>query len=370
MAEKTTIDTSTILKPPFTAQPVPPASEQQKSQTSHQNVSINTTTTNVHEPPRLTTLDSLPTISGRKNAVFLANDDIPQFLTDDLDLSRLNKIHTSLWMAGRPMRARPLHRYKMLGMDLVITQQMDLHLLKFSTKLLLKPLPEYLLDHAFWSTYLCADKDLHASACGFLLSWIWLLVSPVDLSMASEQGLVPVWMEWGWWKAFVKDVIGGGGGGGIDVNTLEGVNKRWQFGDLRLGRINSIYRTRFFFTHFVRGYLYGYNRYQLFFQRKFSWILVVVVLLSLVLSAMQVGTGLEQLENNQAFLRGCYVIVVVSMLAVFGVMAVVSLMFLAIFVFNMVEAVRHPGRQEREREKEKGRGRGGRGRGSLEGKHV
>jgi hypothetical protein len=41
----------------------------------------------------------------------------------------------------------------------------------------------------------------------------------------------------------------------VDINSLEHVNQRWQFGDLRLGRVNSTYRIRYFHTHFVRGYL-------------------------------------------------------------------------------------------------------------------
>ena len=97
----------------------------------------------------LTPEDSLPTISGRNNEAYLANDDPRQFLKHDLDLSRLNRIHGHLWMAGRPMRARPLHRYRMLGMEVLGTQQMDLHLLKYSNKLLVKPLSEWMLSYDF-----------------------------------------------------------------------------------------------------------------------------------------------------------------------------------------------------------------------------
>lgn len=149
------------------------------------------------------------------------------------------------------MRARPLHRYKMLGMTVVHTQQMDLHLLRYSTKLLLKPLPEYLVDHAFWTQHICVNEAFYASAAGFLLSYVWLITSPLDLKFAVEEGLVPAWVSWVWWKAFVSEFLGI-----VDGDTLVGVNKRWQFGDLRLGRINTLYRTRYFGTHFVKGYLY------------------------------------------------------------------------------------------------------------------
>lgn len=142
------------------------------------------------------------------------------------------------------------------------------------------------------------------------------------------------------------------------MNTLHQVNKRYHFGDLRLSRINSIYRTRFFFTHFVRGYLYGYNRYVVFFERNFSWILILFVFLSLVLSAMQVGTALDQLNSNKAFMKGSYGVVVLSMVSVVAVLGVVGLCFIGIFLFNMVSAVRHAGSEERKRAKAKKEKRG------------
>lgn len=282
----------------------------------------------------LTDLESLPTLSASSYEPFLANSDINGFLKEDLDLSRLNRIHTHLWMCGRPMRARPLHRYKMLGTEVLPTQQLDLHLLKFSNKIILKPLPEHYLSHSFWTSYLCADEALHKAACGFLLSWVWLVTSPVDLRLAHELYLLPPWVTWPWWKTLVTEFVAS-----VDIFTLHQVNPRFHFGDLRLGRINSIYRIRHFRTHFIRGYLYGYNRYVVFFQRKFSWILIVFVFFSLVLAAMQVGASVDPLGQNTAFLQSCYGFVVFSMVSVGAVLGAVGVIFLGTFLFNMVSAV-------------------------------
>ncbi|KAH8702894.1 hypothetical protein GQ44DRAFT_743832 [Phaeosphaeriaceae sp. PMI808] len=350
MAEKTSVMTTPALKAPFHPRPIPPppAASLSASQTSLNHVTgqqpILDTATNIP----LTPLDSLPTITGKGNNVVLANDSIEQFLKDDLDLSRLNRIHSHLWMAGRPMRARPLHRYRMLGLEVLHTQQMDLHLLKFSKHLMLKPLPEWILSADFWADYLCHDEGLHKSACGFLLSYVWLITTPLDLKFANDLGLVPSFITWHWWKDFVKDFLAPGH---VDINTLAQVNKRYQFGDLRLGRINSTYRTRFFYSHFVRGYLYGYNRYVVFFQRKFGWILVVFVFFSLVLSAMQVGSSLGELKDNSNFLRASYGFVVFSMISVVAVLALVGIIFVITFLFNMVAAIRHAKSEQRERKR-------------------
>lgn len=268
---------SNVLTPPFSARPIPPTSIATNSvisaareivhQDGHIDLSKGSATASIQpELNSVTTIpltpeDSLPTISGKNNEAYLANDDPRQFLLYDLDLSRLNRIHGHLWMAGRPMRARPLHRYTMLGMEVLGTQQMDLHLLKYSNKLLVKPLPEWMLSYDFWKEHICkpgdADPDgtrkedwLWESAAGFLVSYVWLITTPLDLKIAHEYTLLPSFITWHWWKAFVKDFMQH-----VNINTLHQVNKRYHFGDLRLGRINSIYRTRYAHTHFVRGYL-------------------------------------------------------------------------------------------------------------------
>jgi hypothetical protein len=246
------------------------------------------------------------------------------------------------------MRARPLHRYRILLDEIIPTQQMDLHLLHFDHKLLIKPLPEWILCADFWTEHLCHDEDLHASACGFLLSYVWLLVTPIDLKMAHDLTLIPTFITWTWWKDFVKDFIGPGN---VDINTLAQVNKRYQFGDLRLGRINSIYRIRFWHTHFVRGYLYGYNRYGPFFKRNFSWIVTLFVFLGLVLTAMQVGLGLKELSGSESFLKGSLFVVVFSMVLVVAIIGAISLITTMIFVFNMVAALSHAARKQNQRRK-------------------
>ncbi|KAF1961981.1 hypothetical protein CC80DRAFT_531737 [Byssothecium circinans] len=342
------------LKPPFTPRPIPPNSKPSADATASQ-ASLLTSDNGGQQPVletainiALSALDSLPTIAGGQDDIYLANRDITKFLEWDLDLDRLNRIHGHLWMAGRPMRARPLHRYKMMGFDILHTQQIDLHLLKFSNKLILKPLAEYMLSHTFWSEHICTypTDTLHKSGSGFLLSYIWLLTSPLDLKLAHDLFLLPSFITWHWWKTFVADFLDH-----IDANALHQVNKRFHYGDLRLGRINSIYRTRYCHTHFVRGYLYGYNRYVVFFQRKFGWILIVFVFFSLVLAAMQVGASVAPLASETAFLRSCFGFVVASMVSVAAVLGVVAVVFLGTFLFNMGAAIGHSRRMRAERER-------------------
>lgn len=246
------------------------------------------------------------------------------------------------------MNSRPLHRQRMMDLRILQTEQADLHLMRVGQRVFIKPLPLYLLNHAFWKEYLCEDEELHKSACGFLLSYIWLICSRLDLRIAKEENLclVPAVVEWTWWKSFVAEFEKK-----IDMNALDQVNMRYQFGELRLSRVNSIYRIRFFHTHFIRGYLYGYNRYVVFFQRNFSWILIIFVYFSLVLAAMQVGVSVDPLQKSVPFGRASYGFVVFSMVLVAFALGCITILFASIFFINMILAIKHDKVQRHEREK-------------------
>jgi uncharacterized membrane protein len=132
---------------------------------------------------------------------------------------------------------------------------------------------------------------------------------------------------------------------------IDQVNQRYHFGDLRLGRINTIYRIRYMSQYFVRGYLYGYNRYVVFFERNFNWILIVFVFFSLVLSAMQVGVAVHPLDENSAFKNVSYGFVVFSMVCVLSVLLIVGMVFITMFFSNMVHAIRQERHWREKRQK-------------------
>lgn len=280
-------------------------------------------------------------------------DNFEKLLEAELDLRRINDIHGELWMCGRPMNARPLHEQLLQGRRLLVTKRMDLHLLYYSDIIMIKPLPLYLLNEDVWKTYLCKQGDdeittLHQNACGLLLSYTWLIRSVDDFNIAQaefQQKLLPADMTWQEWRRIAMETLDY-----IDTDALYHVNRRFQFGELRLGRINNIYRLnpRFIFRYFVRGYLYNYNRYKPFLQRHVSWLLGVSVLFSLVLSAMQVGSAVDPLKDNPAFNQASYGFVVFSSVLVAGTISFVVIIFTFIYLHNMVVAIVHS-RQEQQR---------------------
>ncbi len=272
---------------------------------------------------------------------------IQTYLEWELTVPRLNEIHGNLWLAGRPMGARPLHRQAMLGRDLVTTEQVDLHMVRQGTRIFVKPMLDFLLDYEFWKDHICRDTNLYECGCGFLLSYVWLVCSKSDLRMAQDAGLLGLGINWENWTSFTRSLLRT-----IDIQTLEQVNRRYHYGELRLSRLNWIYRftskNRSHVT-WIRGYMYGYTRYSEVVQRNFAWVLVAFVYITIVLTAMQVGLATDRLGRSDMFQNASYGFTVFSILTPLIIIAILGLNLLSLSVFNVCATISLKRRTERAR---------------------
>lgn len=226
-------------------------------------------------------------------------DNILSYLTLEMDVSRLNRIHKHLWLAGLPKGARPLHRQKLIGREISVTEQADLHLVWSESRIFIKPLPMFLLTYETWVNYLCCEQNLYKSACGFLISYVWLVCHKSDLRIAQDLGLLPLEIDWEHWIAFIDEFLDH-----VDLCSADNVNKRYNYGELRLSRLNWIYRLdlkTFNVRAFNQGYFQGPNWYALFLKQNFGWLVVVFAYIAIVLSAMQVGLATSRLGQNDRF---------------------------------------------------------------------
>ncbi|MCJ1343048.1 hypothetical protein MMC31_001239 [Peltigera leucophlebia] len=267
------------------------------------------------------------------------NESLPKYLQHELDLSRLDGIHHHLWLAGRPVCARALHRQLMIGREIIITEQADFHLVWRDSRIYLKPLPEFLLNSEFWAEHLCKDDALWQSARGFLLSYLWLVCSKNDLQIAQDKGLLPPKISWDSWVRFSSSILKF-----IDIASPESVDRRFLYGELRLNRLNWIYRI-FSLPHnpknFILGYMSGYNRYSVFLERNFAWIIGAFVYVTIVLTAMQVGLATDRLKNNERFQDASYgftVFAILSPILAFGILAI---LLIVLVFFHLWEALKH-----------------------------
>lgn len=262
----------------------------------------------------------------RDNNLIHRGSDSAAFLKLDMDVSRLNKIHRYLWLVGRPTNARPLHRQKMIERQILITEQADLHMVWHESRIFLKPLPDYIFDYEVWNSTICNDAALHASSCGFLLSYVWLLRHPSDLKIALDLGLISPKINWENWIIFVDTLLSN-----TDYAASDTVNHRYHYGELRLSRLNTIYRILHIFEpkRFMLGYLPRYNRYAVFFERNFRWVVIVFLYMTIILTAMQVGLATTELQQDEMFQRASYGF------AIFSIVLLVFIVFSEVFLFSL-----------------------------------
>ncbi|KFZ08896.1 hypothetical protein V502_09073 [Pseudogymnoascus sp. VKM F-4520 (FW-2644)] len=276
--------------------------------------------------------------------------DYTEFLRHDLDVSRLTKVERHLWLAGMRKAARPLHRQVMMDRNVVVTEQADLHLTWRGSRIYIKPLPGYLLNVDFWKENIEGDSDLFKNAKGFLLSYVWLVFNESDFQMAMDNSnhprLLPEGITYQEWSDFIADFMEGD-----DFEDMEQINPRYRFGELRLNRLNSIYRIKFGTKHFIRGYFYGYHEYGTFLEHNFAWIVTFFAYVAIVLTAMQVGLATKQLMGNDSFHEASYGFTVFSITSPLVAVGVIGLILLVTAADNVMKAYNHERNNIRKPEK-------------------
>lgn len=274
---------------------------------------------------------------------------LSSFLTRELSVRRLNLVHSHLWLAGRTENIRALHRQTIIERDIIITESADLHLVWYKSRIYIKPLPVFLLDHAFFAEHLCTHdvptdefSTLYASACGLLLSYTFLVRHESDLAIAISARLLPADMTWERWSTLAAEIRA--------TVTPKDVNQRYWYGELRMTRLNLVYRMLFIN---LRGFHHGYTRYASFFRQNFGWLLLVFAYVTVVLAAMQTVLTSSFAANNLDVQSVSYWFGV----AVLATVVVVVVLMLGILVggfsSNLVATLGHGRRERRKMEQAK-----------------
>ena len=270
---------------------------------------------------------SYRTTRGEFESIMIVPASTIQHVERDLSVKRLNEIHRWLWLAGMPMPPRPLTYQLSSSRQIMINEQMDLHLVWTpSLKIFLKPIPRYLLDHQFWEGELSTREDLYKCALGFLLSYSALIQYESDFHIAKKKRLIPSALTWDTWVTFVDQLYARA--------TRDNVNERYQYGELRVSRLNKIYWVR----GYTRGYRFPYQTYRQMFTENVAPIAGAIVYIALVLTAMQVGLVIPTMAGNDAFQNACYGFVLFSILAPLVVIVFIMLVLISFILYNLMVA--------------------------------
>jgi hypothetical protein len=261
----------------------------------------------------------------------LPQTDLKAFVKSELDVSRLDAIEDRLWLAGRLQNIRPLHRQQLLGRKILVSEQADLHLLWQDDKIFIKPLPAWLLDHDLFKSHVHTSPTLPA-AIGFLSSYILLVSYEIDFILAQELHLLPSGLDWKGWLDIVQELLP------RFLVDEQKVSPRYRYGELRLNRINLIYKldSRFRFQYLCRGYHYNSQTYRSYINRNFGWLLVVFVYFTILLTAMQVGLATNQLRDSPPFHAASYGFSVFSVVVSLLTILYGAALTIALVVYNLM----------------------------------
>ncbi|KAH7115870.1 hypothetical protein B0J11DRAFT_510233 [Dendryphion nanum] len=298
------------------------------------------------------------TYRNRRHMVRLVSADLHAFLEHELDVRRLNCIHNWLWLVGLPTSPRALHYQRIKKRDIVVTEQLDLHLVWSPSRILIKPLPRFMLSPQFWQLHICPDEGLYRVALGFILSYVALIEREVDFHMAANLNLLPSELTWPDWLALAEEVViasaqtnahlSSSPSSTSSTSSLEShvpVNPRFFYGELRLGRLNWIYRLA---LGKPRGYLSGCTTYAGFIRDNVNSLITLFAYTTIVLSAMQVGLATQWLADDYAFGMASYIFSIFSILAPLSAIGAIIFVLAVLFVINLLRTLRIRGKRRRQ----------------------
>jgi hypothetical protein len=218
------------------------------------------------------------------------DEEVPAYIKNELVTPKLNKMAPHLWLLATPSSTHvsPLHEQIVRGRQIVLSENPELHLVWIGNRVFIKPLPIYLLSRSFWEHYLHEPKptpaeearrvQLAQAALGYVRSYHHLIRHESDFRIAVRTHLVPPGVTYLQFMVFIS---------GFGKISDDKVSPRYRFGELRMTRLNAWARLLLGEPHFHKVAW----QYADVFARYYAPYLFVFSIVSVVLSAMQVGVG-------------------------------------------------------------------------------
>jgi hypothetical protein len=241
----------------------------------------------------------------------------------------VNRLYSYLWLAGLPAKyTRPLHQHKVLGRDIVITEQMRLHLTWIDSNIFFKPIPRALLNYQFFQDHILCNEDIYFQAMEFLYTYIRSIQHESDFDLALEEKLLPLGTTWTTWLAFTKN---------FPTDQVRKRRTRWDFGELRIWRLNII--AKVFYFRPLRGWITLTRDTSVHFTGFFALIAALFAVLSVTLSAFQVAMSPDW--KASAVETTGYWLAIVCLICVAGLVLFIIAWFMALLLTNSVFAIKN-----------------------------
>lgn len=263
-----------------------------------------------------------------------------EYLQSELCVQRINDVEEWLWICGRPMPPRPLHHQLILSRNIVVCENIDLHLVWHKDRIFLKPIPLYLLDPDFWAVYLVLSTKEEESrrriiecALGLLFSYTALIAYQSDFTIAQDTGLLPKDVKWESWQQFTAQLL--------ENHCYTSIDPRYWYGELRLSRLNAVYMLRKGAIFRMYSRVGSHSEYQGFLYGNLAVVATILGYVVIVLTAMQVGFSEDRLRNSKSFVDMSFGFTLLAIVAPLAAVALVCLFVMGMVVSNWREAKKY-----------------------------
>jgi len=209
-----------------------------------------------------------------------------------------------LWLIAVHGAPRSLYYQKFLRREIVIAEELGLHLVWAKSRILIKPLPDFLLNYDFWETNISCEPQLHRAACGLLFSYCGLIRFDHDLQVAKEYYLVNGDLDYRTWTEFVRTVLPNLNP--KDPNTMD---TRFQYGELRLNRLDTIYRYtpyKFSISSILQGFPHALTETYVPYMDQYNNAVSAFGVIVIILSAFNLSLSARSKDPNLDLQQAAY----------------------------------------------------------------
>ncbi|KAJ6102457.1 hypothetical protein N7486_004884 [Penicillium sp. IBT 16267x] len=255
------------------------------------------------------------------------------FIRQEVWSEDLETISDSLWWMSKQDSSNisPLHRQRVKGRQIIVTEDPRLHLVWIDDRIFLKPLPKYIMSYAFWDTFMSDPSKygeaakLRKAALGYLRTYFYLIQYESDLRIAQDPTLCLVSKEVTWprfcqFTARFNDIA---------ENEVSG---RYHYGEIRLTRLNYYAPVLLGKSHYQRE---NYQ-YRAYFARIQGPVISAFAFFSIVLNCMQVSLAAstsDERYSSALLFAACY-----WLSTLIGVVTgALMLMLVFLFVFKVIK---------------------------------
>jgi len=280
-------------------------------------------------------------------------DEVHRFLCAFFDLSRFNAIRKILWLIAVHGAPRSLYYQKFLGRKIVIAEELDLHLVWAKSRIFIKPLPDFLLNHDFWEAYISCEPQLYRAACGLLYSYCGLIRFGHDLQVAQECHLVNPNLDYRAWTEFARTILPN-----LDPKDPHTMDRRFQYGELRLHRLDTLYRYspyQFSISSILRGFPHALTESYVPYMDQYNNAVSAFGVIVIILSAFNLSLSAHSQNPDPDLRQAAYGFALFAMVlcaALIGVFLVVPMISSLATIYGSIATRKRLARRRKAEEAE------------------